>query len=358
MTLLARHDHTKARRRGCCLVACFLLIFPLSTQADEQRYVYDPLGRLYQAIDTAGNTATYHYDAVGNLLAITRTSTQPAPVITGITPSSGRAGETVTVTITGNNLLGATLSTTYAGLTISNITAAPTQITATFTLAETAAQGTATIQVTTASGSASVGFSIMPAPPALTLSPTEVSIEVGQSVTFTVRLAQTDPYDVQVTLALSDAAIAQVSTTQVTIPAGQLTQTVTVTGLAGGNTALIAKAAGKQAQAAITVYPALTGTILAYASTVSVAFPPTALPPLTQLTASPAVSVAFPTGSQPVTLGPVEAESVSVAFPTGSQPMVLGPVGATGVSVQIAEGLGAEMMGPVMAPSVSATISQ
>jgi YD repeat-containing protein len=402
--------HRRGRQAACSAglflrLLCFLAVTvtgPVTAGpvwADEQRYVYDPLGRLYQVIDTAGNTATYHYDAVGNLLAITRTTTQPAPVVTGITPSQARAGETVNVTITGSNLLGATLSTTHAGLTVSHVTAAPTQITATFAIAETAAQGTATIQVTTAAGSVTVGFTVLPPSPALTLAPQVVNLEVGQTVTFTVGIIQTDPYAVVVTFSLTDPAIAKVTPVQVSIPAGQLTQTVTVTGSAGGNTTLVAKAGGKQAQAAITVYPPYVGTLIANASAVSVAFPqaavpttlhaaalplsvafpPSALPPTTLLTASPAVSVAFPVnaqpmtlgpviapkvsvaipaGSQPVTWGPVEAGSVSVAFPTSSQLMVLGPVGATGVSVQIAEGLGAEMMGPVMAPSVSATISQ
>src|SRR5580704_7033004 len=38
----------------------------------DVKYVYDELGRLVQVIDVqSGNSATYHYDAVGNLLSIT-----------------------------------------------------------------------------------------------------------------------------------------------------------------------------------------------------------------------------------------------------------------------------------------------
>ena len=36
------------------------------------QYVYDQLGRLVGVIDTSGNAAAYSYDAVGNLLAISR----------------------------------------------------------------------------------------------------------------------------------------------------------------------------------------------------------------------------------------------------------------------------------------------
>ena len=40
--------------------------------ADQAQYIYDDLGSLSQVIDGQGNVATYTYDAVGNLLSITR----------------------------------------------------------------------------------------------------------------------------------------------------------------------------------------------------------------------------------------------------------------------------------------------
>ena len=48
------------------VVACALMV------ADQAQYIYDDLGRLSQVIDGQGNVATYTYDAVGNLLSITR----------------------------------------------------------------------------------------------------------------------------------------------------------------------------------------------------------------------------------------------------------------------------------------------
>lgn len=245
--------------RGICsrglppAFACLLVLFASPSRADEHKYVYDSLGRLYQVIDTAGNTATYHYDSVGNLLAITRTNVQPPPVVTGITPSKARAGETVTVTISGANLLGANLSTTHAGLSIAHVSAAPKQITATLALAETAAQGVTTIKTTTSAGSGTVGFSVLPPVPALSLTPSQVAMNVAESMNLSVGLAQTDPYDVPIELSVSDPAIASVFPSKVTIPAGQTSKSVAVKGLVYGTTVLTAEAGGKKAQATLKI---------------------------------------------------------------------------------------------------------
>jgi YD repeat-containing protein len=44
---------------------------PLTAQSPIQ-YVYDEIGRLIAVIDRSGDTATYTYDAVGNILSIGR----------------------------------------------------------------------------------------------------------------------------------------------------------------------------------------------------------------------------------------------------------------------------------------------
>lgn len=44
---------------------------PVQTNPPIQ-YFYDDLGRLVKVVDTAGNVATYPYEAMGNLLSITR----------------------------------------------------------------------------------------------------------------------------------------------------------------------------------------------------------------------------------------------------------------------------------------------
>jgi YD repeat-containing protein len=57
---------------ACVLMLCALA--PTPAVADRAQYIYDDLGRLVQVIDGQGNVATYNYDAVGNLLSITRST--------------------------------------------------------------------------------------------------------------------------------------------------------------------------------------------------------------------------------------------------------------------------------------------
>ena len=65
------------RAVACALMLCVLA--PTLAAADQAQYIYDDLGRLSQVIDGQGNVATYNYDAVGNLLSITRKSAYTVP---------------------------------------------------------------------------------------------------------------------------------------------------------------------------------------------------------------------------------------------------------------------------------------
>jgi YD repeat-containing protein len=60
------------------------------------QYVYDELGRLIAEIDPAGDVTRYTYDPAGNLLSVTRDSST-AFRVDGFSPSSGRAGDSITI---------------------------------------------------------------------------------------------------------------------------------------------------------------------------------------------------------------------------------------------------------------------
>lgn len=119
---------------ACVLMLCVFV--PTPSVADQAQYICDDLGRLSQVIDGQGNVATHQYDAVGNLLSITRnTGGVGAPPITAFTPNTGNAGASVNVSLTGTNLTGASLATSNPGILVRNVATTPTSIVATFEIA-------------------------------------------------------------------------------------------------------------------------------------------------------------------------------------------------------------------------------
>ena len=92
------------------LFAVLVSVFPLagfmnvavpgSAHAADINYIYDELGRLRAVVDPNSDTAVYNYDAVGNLLSITRQASTLVSVIE-FTPNSGPVGMTVIIYGTG-----------------------------------------------------------------------------------------------------------------------------------------------------------------------------------------------------------------------------------------------------------------
>ncbi len=98
------------------------------------------------AVTTGGGTGT------GNNL-FTVTVPLPAPTVTSVSPTTGSQGQTLSVTITGTNLTGATAVNFGAGVTVSGFTVnSPTQITVSITVAADAVAGARTVSVTTPAG--------------------------------------------------------------------------------------------------------------------------------------------------------------------------------------------------------------
>ena len=112
-------------------------------------YVYDDAGRLIGAIDSAGDSATYRYDAVGNLLGIARGGAG-GPAITSFTPTSGGPGTAVTVSGAGYAGAPSDNVLTFGGVRATVTSSTPTRLTV--TVPTGAATGPLT--VTTPAGSA------------------------------------------------------------------------------------------------------------------------------------------------------------------------------------------------------------
>jgi len=91
------------------------------------QYVYDALGRLTAVIDKDGNAATYSYDAVGNLLSISRLVPTQTSIIQ-FSPSSGPVGAGVTVYGTGFSPSPSQNTVTFNGVGATVISATLTQL--------------------------------------------------------------------------------------------------------------------------------------------------------------------------------------------------------------------------------------
>ncbi len=175
-----------------CLNLVFLLISFLTTPvfAGEASYIYDDLGRLSKVVSKTGDVAVYNYDAVGNLLSIERqTTSQGLPILHSISPDiifTGAFGTTVSVTITGENLLTTEAVTSdNAGISISNVFATDTTITAMLTISPDAFMGRTNITVTTLYGSASIPVTLA----RLTLSPVQAAVTTGSTIDITAGIA-------------------------------------------------------------------------------------------------------------------------------------------------------------------------
>jgi len=237
---------------------------PGLSHAQAVRYLYDDLGRLIRVIDeSTGQAATYHYDPVGNMLSITReTVDELQPQVGGIDPDFGRAGISVGVTITGQNLLGAVVTTDNPGIVVTDSRATDATITATFVISAAARQGPATVSLDTGLGVRTAAFTVLPPAPVPTLSPRVLALTPGAQATLTVNLSNTDVLDTEVVLTLADSTVASLSTASLTIPAGERTAPLTVTAAAVGTTTLTAASEGGTAAASIFVTAPFVGSVM------------------------------------------------------------------------------------------------
>ncbi|MBI3784616.1 MAG: RHS repeat protein [Deltaproteobacteria bacterium] len=169
--MLTRMDTGRLRSAiWTSMFAAAALVIGLSgfaAQAQSIRYLYDDLGRLHQVIDAQGNAATYNYDAVGNILSIERGAPScplQAPSITKVTSATCYAGTTCLVTLEGNSLLGASVSTGTPQATLSNCQAQCAQITCSLDTVFDFAASTVPLTVTTSFGSAQGAAPINAAP--------------------------------------------------------------------------------------------------------------------------------------------------------------------------------------------------
>jgi hypothetical protein len=148
------------RRYLLSLMLAVAIVAPaLAQQPRTFQYIYDDTGQIKKAIDTTtGECIVYSYDEVGNITAVDRrTNCLAPPTFQSITPGSAPN----CFTVTGQNLLGATVITDISGATVTDVKSSDDGTKVNFCLSATEElcnrSGTAT--VTTGTGSFDVPVS-------------------------------------------------------------------------------------------------------------------------------------------------------------------------------------------------------
>ena len=142
------------------LLVCLALWIGSHVQAQsgsDITNVYDELGRLVAVIDSVGETAVYTYDAVGNLLSISRFNSSVVSII-HFSPNKGPVGTPVIIYGTSFSPTASQNSVTFNGIAATVTSATTTQIVTSVPSGAT----TGPIAITTPTGSAtnSIPFAV------------------------------------------------------------------------------------------------------------------------------------------------------------------------------------------------------
>lgn len=222
----------------------YLLLFVLGfgvalSFAGEERFDYDPLGRLIRVIDEQNRVTEYVYDPAGNLLEVITNGTVTAPTISSVAPDALRRGESKQIVVTGAGLTGVRLSADDPGLRITDVIASATQVRFTLTASSSAILGPQPLTFSNAAGSTTAGVTVNPLLPKAVVTPAPLAIPPDSTARqFTVRLSNPDNISHSFALSVADSTVVSVSPANLTIGAGQTEAQATITGLKAGSTTI------------------------------------------------------------------------------------------------------------------------
>lgn len=200
--------------------------------AAQERYEYDPIGRLTRFVDASNRVTTYTYDAAGNLTTVSDggAASSLAPTISNVTPAMIRRGQTVTMTMTGQSLNAGSLLSSHPGIDLSNLRQTATQIQVSVTVGLDVPLGAQSLAFSNIVGTANANFTVGPVLPTLRFEASPLAFppdSVARNVT--LLLTQPDVVPHTVTISSSNVSKLTVNTTTVTFAAGQISQQINLT---------------------------------------------------------------------------------------------------------------------------------
>lgn len=219
---LSRWQRVRHTVRTVALMLALSLTGLLPSGAGDISYVYDNLGRLMAVIDPATDTAIYSYDAVGNLLGITRQNSATLAIFQ-FTPDKGPVGTTVTIYGTGFSATPASNTVKFNGTTTSVLTATTTVLTANVPAGATNGPISVTVAGVTATSASNFTVGVGGAPTLSSFSPAVGNY--GATVTLTGTNYDTTPINNRVAFAAAIGSVATATSTTLTVPVPGSAQT-------------------------------------------------------------------------------------------------------------------------------------
>jgi hypothetical protein len=286
--------------------------------------------------------------------AVTVVPPKPPIVVDGMTPGSLRRGETKSFQATGQNLRGANVTTTAAGLTLSNVSTSATSMSFTLAASTGAALGDQTLNFTnpdSASGSATAVVTVIDLPPTVVTSPAPVAVPPDNVARLIkLRLSRPDVIDHNFAVSIGNTNIAMVSPANVGIATGQTEVNLLVTGRVVGQTVLtlVSPTLGT-VTTPVFVTTEFTGLNTSFAIPLGVVVTTPSSPP-------PSSAVAVASNLVGVALGQHLADVSPRVFTigTGPLPLVISGAGLDSVtSVSLVPGDGVTLGTPAVSPDGS-----
>ena len=180
----------------------------------------------------------YGYDAEGHVTSETRNTLTAPPTVERVQPSFVRKGGQRELTLTGQNLRGATITTTVAGIDIISVISGDSLRVVLF-LSESIAVGIHSFNVSTPLGSTTANFEIKDLLPALLVHPLPLEVTVGGSTQ--LRLSLSSVADKQINLSVAVEPEGGISLEHEPLslsPGGAVFPPVTITGVTAGQATL------------------------------------------------------------------------------------------------------------------------
>lgn len=207
------------------------------SMAGQERYEYDPIGRLIRYVDSSNQVTEYNYDAAGNILSVIKggSTNSYIPTLTSVTPNFIRLGETKAITLTGQGLQTGVLQTSDSAMDLASVRQTPTQIQADLSVGLSASTGPQTLTFSNAEGTAKINIAVGPALPELAVEPSPLALPPDNAAhAVTIRLSNADVIAHQIAIASTDVSKATVSPANLTLSAGQTSVQVNITSKAAG----------------------------------------------------------------------------------------------------------------------------